>query len=167
MTIKKLIGSDPNQVPMNKDLGSMAYASAENGFTVGGDVYTVTGGSIMGEWTYVQYNAGQDVGHDILWKDLKTQFSAGSANNNLMAEIVVVCLGTGTTGMYCKYAYNNNSDNNGAQLTHLHGNNTQNSNRPYMVLNGQTPQWKMSHPGSYMVRVHVKVYGGSNTYIVY
>lgn len=30
MTIKKLIGSDPNQVPMNRDLGSMAYQDAAN-----------------------------------------------------------------------------------------------------------------------------------------
>lgn len=165
MTIKKLIGSDPNQVPMNKDLGSMAYASTENGFTVGGDVHTVTGGSIMGEYTYQQVNAGQDVGHDILWKDLKNSLSAGVIGNNCMAEIVVVTLGTGTTGMYCKYVYNNNSDNNGAQLAFLHGNSSSNSNRPYMVLNGQIPQWKMTHPGTYYVRVHVKIYGGNNTYI--
>jgi hypothetical protein len=30
MTIKRLIGTDPNQVPLNRDLGSMAYQDSNN-----------------------------------------------------------------------------------------------------------------------------------------
>jgi len=30
MTIKKLIGTDPNQIPLNRDLGSMAYQDYDN-----------------------------------------------------------------------------------------------------------------------------------------
>ena len=123
------------------------------------NLINATSGTIMHEWTYTDANEGAEINHPVFMFDGTTHFSAADGRvSNVYAEIVVVTTGTGTNNMYCKYAYHNNSDNNQAALIHIRGNSGSSSNRPYMVLSGQVPQWKMNHSTSYLVRINVKMY---------
>jgi len=117
----------------------------------------ITATNIQNKWTYTQNNTGTNIGHPILMADLADQLDGAGAMSNCYAEITVVTTGTGTSDMFCKYLYQNNSGNDSASLTHIRGNSGSNSNRPYMTLNGQVPEWKMAHPTNYVVRVVVEL----------
>jgi hypothetical protein len=57
MTIKRLIGTDANQVPLNRDLGTMAYQDAGTFFGPNFSTYITGSPSIPnGAWTKVGFN---------------------------------------------------------------------------------------------------------------
>jgi hypothetical protein len=121
-----------------------------------------TGGTILGRYKYTQQNQSQNYEHNILGPDGR------NLNNyltqNVYAKIRIQVTGTGTTPCFCEYYYNNNSSVNSAALTFIRGNNSASSNRPYMVLNGQLPAWKMNHSGGYILDIEVAMYGGKESY---
>ena len=121
-----------------------------------------TGGTILGRYKYTQQNQSQNYEHNILGPDGRNLNAY--LTQNVYAKIRIQVTGTGTTPCFCEYYYNNNSGVNSAALTHIRGNNGASSNRPYMVLNGQLPAWKMNHSGGYVLDIEVAMYGGKEGY---
>ncbi len=117
------------------------------------------GGTILGRYAYTQSNQGNGHYHYILGPDGRALNNY--LTNNVSCNIFVRVQGTGTMTAYCEYFYENNSSVNSAVLTHLRGNSSANSNRPYMSKDGQIPYWLMSHSGSYTISVTVTMYGGT------
>ena len=122
-----------------------------------------TGGTILGRYKYTQQNQGSGYGHLILGADgRKLQ---DYINTNCYCIITVTVTGTGTDNMFCQYYYWATSSASIANLTHMYGNSTSSSNRPYMQLvNTSDPVWKMSHNGGYTLDIEVAIYGGSESY---
>lgn len=121
-----------------------------------------TGGTILGRYKYTQQNQSQNYEHNILGPDGR------NLNNyltqNVYARIRIQVTGTGTTPCFCEYVYTNNSSVGSAALNNIRGNSSASSNRPYMVLNGQLPAWKMNHGGGYILDIEVAMYGGKEGY---
>jgi hypothetical protein len=121
-----------------------------------------TGGTILGRYKYTQQNQGQNYEHNILGPDGRNLTSFLTVN--VYAKIRIQVTGTGTNPCFCEYYYTNNQSLGNATLTHVRGNSTAGSNRPYMVLNGQQPRWKMNHTGGYVLDIEVAMYGGKGGY---
>ena len=117
------------------------------------------GGTILGRYQYTHVNQGQNYWHDIRSPG-GGNYLASYATQNYYTEIYITVAGTGTSDAYCKYRHYQNSDDNSATLNHIHGNSSTNSNRPYMRLNGQVPQWAMDHSGNYTMTITVDFVGG-------
>ena len=81
---------------------------------------------------------------------------------NSVAYIKVQTLGTGTNNSYCEYIWSQDGESAGATLTHIRGNSSGSSNRPYMVLDGQHPCWKNAHSVGYNFVVRVEITGGDD-----
>ena len=122
------------------------------------------GSTILGMYKYVQTNQGSGHQHNILGADGRNLNVY--LNNNVGAHIYVKVTGTGTMTSYCEYYYENNSSVSSATLTHIRGNSSGSSNRPYMGLSGQIPYWTMAHSGNYTIDVMVQMMGG-RTYSSY
>tara|TARA_B100002019_G_scaffold40320_1_gene33753 strand:- start:161 stop:1414 length:1254 start_codon:yes stop_codon:yes gene_type:complete len=121
-----------------------------------------TGGSILGRYKYVQQNQSQNYEHNILGPDGRNLNAYLS--DNVYAKIRIQVTGTGTTPAFCEYYYTNNSSTGSGALTNIRGNSSASSNRPYMVLNGQLPAWKMNHSGGYLLDIEVAMYGGKTNH---
>ena len=121
-----------------------------------------TGGTILGRYKYTQQNQSQNYEHNILGPDGRNLNSY--LTQNVYARIRIQVTGTGTTPCFCEYIYTNNSGVSSEALSHIRGNSSASSNRPYMVLNGQQPRWKMNHSGGYVLDIEVAMYGGKEGY---
>ena len=121
-----------------------------------------TGGSILGRYKYTQQNQSQNYEHNILGPDGRNLTSYLTAN--VYAKIRIQVTGTGTNPCFCEYYYTNNQSLGSASLTHIRGNSSAGSNKPYMVLNGQQPRWKMNHAGGYILDIEVAMYGGKTNH---
>ena len=122
-----------------------------------------TGGTILGRYKYTQSNQSQNYEHLILAPDGRKLQDL--VDTNCFCIITVCVTGTGTDNMFCQYHYHANSSSGTSALTHIRGNSSASSNRPYMVLvNTHDPAWKMNHNTSYVQDIEVAIYGGNNQY---
>jgi hypothetical protein len=150
--------------PSGNDIGGSASGLVwhNNGSSDSHRLFTTPktkGGTILGRYQYTHINQGQNYWHDIRSPG-GGNYLASFSDQNYYTEIYITVAGTGTSDAYCKYRHYQNSDDNSATLNHIHGNSSTNSNRPYMRLNGQVPQWAMDHSGNYTMSITVDFVGG-------
>ena len=116
-------------------------------------------GTWQGTIVYKQQSQGANYEHKIrgpLSGLLDTEM-----DSNFVAYIKVQTIGTGTDNAYCYYSLSQDGENLGATLTHLGGNSSGSSNKPYMVLDGQHACWKTAHATQYNFVVRVEITGGN------
>jgi len=115
-------------------------------------------GNITGRYSYDQANAGQNTVHKI--RGPNGGYLLDEMGNNMYARITIVTTGTSTSNAYCVYDYITNSDENSYTLTHLRGNSSAQSNKPYMGIDGKYPNWRINHSSGYLIAVTVEIHGG-------
>ena len=117
-------------------------------------------GSWQGTYVYRQQSQGQNYEHKI--RGPKSGYIEDEMATNSVAYIKVQTLGTGTNESYCEYVWSQDGESAGANLDHIRGNSGNNSNKPYMVLDGQYPCWKTAHSVGYNFLVRVEITGGDD-----
>ena len=133
----------------HSDIDLSSYSGSSSITTTG----TITSGTWQGTIVYKQQSQGANYEHKI--RGPLSGYLDTELNGNSVAYIKVQTTGTGTNDAYCYYRWSQDGENAGATLTHIHGNSGNNSNRPYMVLDGQHPCWKTAHSTQYNFIIRV------------